>query len=92
MKKMSLLQFRRWAKKTHVVYAVAYPGNMSRNWDGTWWMVQFCGCDLVSNYTEHVTISASKRWDGLAYCRSKALAKAWCNIASKFEVEITDQN
>jgi hypothetical protein len=67
----TLSQFRRQIRKSGV-YLTLYPGNSSSNWDGTWWVAQWSDGEV-----DHLTVSAYRKFDGLAYCRRKATERAY---------------
>jgi hypothetical protein len=79
---MSLNQFKRYVKKSGV-YMTIYPGNSSRNWDGTWWQAIWSDGER-----DEVKITATKKFDGLPWCRQKATEEAYSVRAEREGIKI----
>jgi hypothetical protein len=73
---MTLNQYKRKVKKTGE-YLTMRPGNDSSNWDGTWWTAIWS----PSGDRDYIKITATRKFDGLSYCRLKATEKAYINRA-----------
>lgn len=86
--KMSLSAFKGLLRREGR-YLTLYPGSMSRNWDGTWWQASWAG-GPQEGFTDHIKITAHRKFDGLRYCRTRATEEAMMREANRRGITLTD--
>jgi len=79
----TLAQYKKQIK-SQGIYLSIYPGSMGSNWDGTWWTAKWS-----DGNTDQVTITAYKKFDGLSYCRSQAIKKAYITRAEAEGIKLS---
>jgi hypothetical protein len=85
--RMTFNQYKTFLRRKSAAVIYAVPDNASSNWDGSSWIIQFGDGGLDT----HVRTSANKRFDGMAWCRSKAIRQAYLDRAKSEDIIIDDE-